>query len=209
MPPNLKPSMLEVERKFLRLAADTLTQHGGKPPFASLNALPTKKIRDTYFDRDDALSAAGVWVRRRNGTWQAKIWRGGDRTNSRFEEVEDVGVIAGHVARILGHADGRNFGLLAMADFVTTRDQWLVDGEFWVVRDRMDFGHEVGEVELQEEVEGSEEEKGRKMEEMDRRIGAFMERHAWAFVVGKPKGKLVAYFEKKQRESGSAFPSTQ
>ncbi|KAK3346026.1 CYTH-like domain-containing protein [Lasiosphaeria hispida] len=213
MPPNLHPSrsILEVERKFLTLAVPNLTQHGGgsgRPHFASLRALPTTTIHDTYFDRHDALSAAGAWVRCRNGAWQAKIRRGGDLTNSRFEEVEDVGAIAGHVARVLGRAEGRDFGLRVMADFVTTREAWVADGEFVIVRDWMDFGHEVGEVELQEVVEGSEEEKGRRMEEMDCRIGRFMERYAWAFVVGKPKGKLVAYFEKLQRESGTAFPRT-
>jgi thiamine-triphosphatase len=33
------------------------------------------------------------------------------------------------------------------------------------------------------------------MTEMDKKIGAFMNRYHWAFRPGIPKGKLMAYFE--------------
>jgi thiamine-triphosphatase len=101
--------------------------------------------------------------------------------------------------------DNQNFGLGTLAEFVTTREAWVVDGEFRVVRDVMDFGHEVGEVELQVEVDGekmSEGEKGVVMEEMDRRVEAFMDRYGWAWERGEAVGKLTAYFEMVRRRGG-------
>lgn len=207
------------------------------PLFKSVVPLATTTIHDVYYDTPGAgpkglgadvgngagegvgkhrLSALGAWVRRRNGEWEAKVRRGGDFVNSRFEELSEVGEIAECVKRTLeGSVDGsggeaqaweekgeeENFGLEKMAEFVTTREGWVVDGEFKVVRDKMDFGHEVGEVELQVEVERgiSEEEKGRMMEEMDGRIEEFMTRYAWAWDRGPPMGKLTAYFEMVER----------
>lgn len=131
--------------------------------------------------------------------WEAKIRKGGDRTNSQLEELTDTKNIAAAVRKITGVSVGEEgeFGLHKMAEFVTIREQWVVDGEFGVVRDRTDFGHEVGEVELQVEVHGDmrEEEKRRVMGEMDGRIGGFMERYGWAFGEGRAVGKLTAYFE--------------
>lgn len=200
-------AILEVERKFCRLAVATLTENGGVPPFRSLRSLPTKKIHDIYFDRDDVLFNASTWLRRRNGAWEAKIRKGGDLTNSRFEEVSDAGKIAAHIRRITGQGMGEDadFGLAKMAEFTTTRQTWVADGEFFIVRDVMDFGHEVGEVELQVEMGArTESEKSRVMGQMDERIGAFMERYAWAFAPGKPVGKLVAYFEASKRQTAAA-----
>ena len=203
-----RQSILEVERKFRRLAVETLTQNGGTPPFQSLRALPTKTIHDVYYDKADVLYKAGTWVRKRNGAWEAKIRKGGDFTNSRFEELSDARDIAACVRGItdVHTAEGQNFGLERMAEFTTARQTWVADGEFVIVRDCTDFGHEVGEVELQVELEGATEaEKKRMMGEMDGRIVRFMDRYAWAFARGKPVGKLVAYFEamdkrKKRKE---------
>jgi len=200
--PNPRPTILEVERKFRRLAVPTLTQNGGTPPFQSLRALRATTIHDIYFDKADVLCNAGTWVRRRNGAWEAKIRKGGDRTNSRFEELTDTRDIAACIQRITGidMKAERDFGLGKMAEFTTTREAWVADVVFCIVRDRMDFGHEVGEVELQVEMEGvTEEGKRRVMAEMDGRIGAFMQRYAWAFAPGKPVGKLSAYFEARRR----------
>ncbi|KAH6856873.1 CYTH-like domain-containing protein [Chaetomium sp. MPI-CAGE-AT-0009] len=210
--PTTPPTILEVERKFRRLTVPTLTGlttttatttttttptipttiH--QPLFQSVLPLPTRTIHDTYYDTPHhALSAAGAWVRRRDGLWEAKLRRGGDFVNSRFEEVTGEEAVRGCVVGVLGlggdlkgdlwgqqQRDGGGcFGLVVMADLVTTREAWLVDGEFRVVRDVMDFGHEVGEVELQVEVDGSvvgEEEKRGVMEGMDRRVEGFMER---------------------------------
>ncbi|KAK3392298.1 CYTH-like domain-containing protein [Sordaria brevicollis] len=225
LPKAFAPCILEVERKFRSLAVRQLTQHGGVPPFRSLQALRPQTIRDTYYnDKAGLLTSAGVWVRRRNGAWEAKVRKGGDFTNSQFEELREVGDIAACVERITGQGVVRageqvgergqkeNFGLVTMADFVTTRETWIADDEFWIVRDRMDFGHEVGEVELQKTLEGkkvgeapSEEEKRAEMQRMDERITEFMKRYEWAFAEGKPVGKLTAYFKMMGRTpSGSS-----
>ena len=219
--------VLEVERKFRRLAVPQLTQHGGRPPFNSLLALPTQTVRDTYYDDDHGLlSSAGVWVRRRNGSWEAKVKKWGTYNNSRFEELSEVGEIAACVERVAdlrrpvqegkekmndGDCLISSLGLVVIADLVTTRETWIADGEFHIVRDRMvDFGHEVGEVELQRTLEGnsksegpgsaaaapSEEEKRAEMQRMDESITEFMRRYSWAFAKGPPVGKLTAYFEK-------------
>lgn len=241
-PKNMATTVLEVERKFRALAVPSLTGLAGSPAasepgpaagFASVRPLPTRTFHDVYFDTArHALCAAGAWVRRRDGVWQAKVRRGGwrgDFVNSRFEELVGAPDVAACVRELLraeavgvqagggevkeeeegtrdaeGSAEDENFGLRKMAEFVTTREGWLVDGEFRVVRDRTDFGHEVGEVELQVEVDArmGEAEKGALMDEMDRRIGEFMRRYAWAWVEGKPVGKLTAYFDMVERSRG-------
>ncbi|KAK3292158.1 CYTH-like domain-containing protein [Chaetomium fimeti] len=264
--PTTPPTILEVERKFRRLTVPTLTNltnlttttftttpsnhpsnqqpqpfHGPHhQPFHSVLPLPTRTIHDTYYDAPHhALCAAGAWVRRRDGLWEAKLRRGGDRVNSRFEELRGREAVGGCVRELLGGqvlgggkgdedyvvvgsmkgdgvggskqegdgvgvGRGECFGLVVMADLVTKREAWLVDGEFRVVRDVMDFGHEVGEVELQVEVGGAvgEEEKRVMMEAMDRRVEGFMERYAWAWESGEPVGKLTAYFEMLKRREG-------
>ncbi|KAK5660035.1 hypothetical protein OQA88_13503 [Cercophora sp. LCS_1] len=210
MASKLRSTVLEVERKFRRLAVATLTQHGGSPPFRSLRVLPTKRVHDIYYDKSDALCSAGTWVRLRNGAWEAKVRKGGDRTNSRFEELAETRDIAAAISDVTGlRATADNaFGLAKMAEFTTTREGWVADDEFHIVRDRTDFGHEVGEVELQMEVqeqEGrapTEGEKEKAMADMDRRIVAFMQRYSWAFAKGKPTGKLTAYFEAKKMREG-------
>ena len=229
--PTTPKTILEVERKFRRLTVPTLTglttttttttttsttttKH---PLFQSVLPLPARTIRDTYYDTPHhALSIAGAWVRRRNGAWEAKVRKGGDFVNSRFEELKGEKAVGGCVVETLaginwdqggdhgvGVGGGEEcFGLGVMADLVTTREAWLVDGEFKVVRDVMDFGHEVGEVELQVEVGGriGEQEKAVIMEGMDRRVEAFMERYAWALERGEAVGKLTAYFEMLERK---------
>ena len=219
-------AILEVERKFRRLTLPTLTAipfhnntttttHLSKPEytrraFQSILPLPTRQIHDIYYDPPRrTLGAAGAWIRKRNGAWEAKVRRGGDFVNSRFEELKGARAVWACVERIIPERDSGgvgvaageerlDFGLERVAKFVTTREAWVVDGEFTVVRDRMDFGHEVGEVELQVEwVEGGEGLAGKEvaMEEMDRRIEGFMKRYWWAWEEGEAVGKLTAYFE--------------
>ncbi|KAK4034023.1 CYTH-like domain-containing protein [Parachaetomium inaequale] len=220
-----KTTILEVERKFRRLAVPSLTttvttniKNRYSPAFQSIQPLPTRTIHDIYYDTPHrTLCAAGAWIRRRNGAWEAKLKRGGDFVNSRFEELRGAEEIGACVRAILGDipvsgAGGSsspsafeerdNFGLGTLAEFVTTREAWVVDGEFRVVRDVMDFGHEVGEVELQVEVEEGtmgEGEKGVMMEEMDQKVEGFMKRYKWAWEKGEAVGKLTAYFEMVKR----------
>lgn len=196
--------VLEVERKFHSLTVRELTQHGGLPHFKNLWKLPDQIIRDSYYDKSNTLSSAGAWIRNRDGEWQAKIKKGGDFNNSKFEELSSIDDIAAFVKRATG-IDGRetiNFGLQPTATFSTTRRTWVADDEFHVVLDTTDFGHQVGEIELQKTLAGenggapTERQKQQEMQIMDGRIVAFMKTYTWAFSPGEPKGKLTAYFER-------------
>ncbi|KAE8150280.1 CYTH-like domain-containing protein [Aspergillus avenaceus] len=194
--------LLEVERKFHHLTKH-LTSHGGTPSFQALNYLGKTTFHDIYYDKAHLLSSKGVWIRQRDGNWQAKIKRGGDYTNSKFDELTTSSEIARYLAQ-LGFPDDEKskFGLNEMASFSTLRESWVADREFTIVQDVTDFGHTVGEVELECRLErvGSEIEfeklRAKKMAEMDERIVGFMRRYSWAFCAGVPKGKLTAYFER-------------
>ncbi|KAF5844332.1 hypothetical protein GGP41_004505 [Bipolaris sorokiniana] len=67
----------------------------------------------------------------------------------------------------------------------------------------MDFGHEVGEVELQSEMrlahtgQGLEDHKQRAMQQIDEEIVALTERYQWAFAAGVLIEKPTAYLERK------------
>ncbi|KAL7792553.1 CYTH-like domain-containing protein [Trichoderma ceciliae] len=196
--------VLEVERKFRSLAVRELAQYGGLPHFKSLQKLPIQMIRDSYYDKSNVLSSAGAWIRNRDGEWQAKIKKGGSFTNSRFEELNRADDISAYIKRITGieERQAANFGLNPIATFSTTRETWIADEEFHIVLDTMDFGHQVGEVELQKVLAGNngaaptEQMKQKEMQVMDDRIIAFMKTYSWVFTPGEPKGKLTAYFER-------------
>ena len=74
---------------------------------------------------------------------------------------------------------------------MTNRTEFVADERFHVALDETDFGHDVGEVEVQAGVD--EEDRKVQME-----IERFMEKYKWLFGSGegKPKGKMTAYFEK-------------
>ncbi|RAH40228.1 thiamine-triphosphatase, partial [Aspergillus brunneoviolaceus CBS 621.78] len=199
--------LLEVERKFRRMAVDKLHLNSGHLPFHGLLYRGTQIFHDTYYDSADFLSARGVRVRRRNNTWQVKIRRGENYSNSRFEELSTTAAISAYLAELTGEtrSDATNqFGLTPMASFTTLRESWTADNDFTIVQDVTDFGHTVGEVELElrwncrDDRPRIERERCRasKTAEMDERIPAFMRRYYWAFCVGVPKGKLTAYFER-------------
>lgn len=205
MRPTLRVALLEVERKFCSLAVQDLASNAGQPAFKSIRALAQKTIHDVYYDNlSGSLISAGIWVRQRNGFWEAKVKRGGDYTNSMFEELTGIELVRRCVMDVTGKEDCEKtfFGLNAIATLSTDRQSWIADNEFKIVFDTMNFGHTVGEVELQEEFEFTatanpaiEQQKREKMKEMDQRIEAFMNRYSWAFHLGVPKGKLMAYFE--------------
>ncbi|KAK1147868.1 hypothetical protein N8T08_000382 [Aspergillus melleus] len=195
--------LLEVERKFRCLAVTNLLHYESIPPFQSIEYRGKKTFHDVYYDDSSFLSSKGVWVRQRNGHWQAKIRRGGDYNKSKFEELSGHDQIFRYLAQLPGYTrniEGETFGLSQMAAFTTLRKRWVANKEFNIVQDATDFGHTVGEVELecQFKYDGDDLELYRrlKMAEMDERITMFMQRYAWAFCPGVPKGKLTAYFEK-------------
>lgn len=188
-------------------------------------------FQDVYFDTpQETLGRAGVWLRRRE--WcgytsrdryrprlEAKVRVGGDYTNSAFEEITDVARIAALLAELVPGAEvvlrGRDAGpevrgggMGVLASFQTHRRKFLADGRFTIVLDTTDFGHAVGEVELERElpagVERDREGEGKEggydkaavVAEMDHDIDAFMKSYPWAIPPGEPVGKLSAYFAK-------------
>jgi thiamine-triphosphatase len=204
--PFIVSSVIEVERKFCSLAVPSLTANSGRPPFQSIQFLGQSEIHDVYFDKGKQLSTAGIWVRQRNGRWEAKVRRGGDFINSKFEELANTEDIARCVNNIVGttYTSENNFGLKRIATISTIRRAWSEVSDFKITLDTMDFGHTVGEVELRQKVTFSgtsqrsiEQAKEQKMQEMDERISSFMQQYSWAFRSGEPKGKLTAFFEHK------------
>lgn len=66
--------------------------------------------------------------------------------------------------------------------------------------DTTDFGHSVGEVELQRII-GAQDSKDQNVASvMDAQIVAFMQYYAWAFPKGDAVGKLSAYFTWKTKK---------
>jgi thiamine-triphosphatase len=188
---------LEVERKFAGLTTSALHQRGGFPPFRSLEYLGKQTLRDTYFDRHDVLSRNGMWLRQRNGDWQMKIRKGGDRVNSKFQETTDLKAITMAAESMTSGKGGAEsyFGLRILASIGFTRQTWIADTEFKVVLDQTDFGHEVGEVELEVELDRKDEDNAEAvMQQMDSRIAQFLQRYRWAFSDAIPVGKLSAFF---------------
>ncbi|KAF2798526.1 hypothetical protein K505DRAFT_224118, partial [Melanomma pulvis-pyrius CBS 109.77] len=198
--------ILEVERKFLpnKSSMSRLRASEGNPPFRSFKPLGVCHMHDVYYDSNDMLLSQGIYVRLRNGTWEAKVRQGGNYTNSQFREYEGEEGIVEIVKRAWEMRDGNGQEikgyektdtvlqrLKPIAEFKTKREEWAIDG-FRVVVDQADFGHTVGEVELCFDVENEGEEVGL---EMDEKIEEFMKEHIWAFPEGKAVGKLTAYWQ--------------
>ncbi|EXJ56390.1 adenylate cyclase [Cladophialophora yegresii CBS 114405] len=189
--------LLEVERKFASLKCYPLRVDSGFPPFSSLTDLGHRHFHDTYYDYNGQLWKKGTWLRRRDGEWQMKIRGGGDYINSRSEEVSDLATISTHIKSLTGldYDAKRLFGLSHFASFSTRRRAWIADSEFKIVLDRTDFGHTVGEVELETSVNARDGGAAQSvMRSMDERIVAFVRHYAWAFSSETPVGKLSAYF---------------
>lgn len=221
-------SVLEVERKFAPTATSIrqLDLNTGEPPFESVVRNGVTCFEDTYYDTpNDTLSRAGVWVRRREKlergarpfaghdragphavSWEAKVRVGGDFINSAFREITDAHEISAVLGALVPGSEldadhgPRGGRVRTMARFVTDRTGYLIDGKFTVVIDVTDFGHTVGEVELERNADGALHEGGGKapaIAAMDEEIDGFMMRFLWAFPAGKPVGKLTAYFDRK------------
>lgn len=207
----------EVERKFAPTSKSMqlLTSNTGMTPFNSLLPQGTVNFEDIYYDTaKNDLSNAGVWLRQRGNLWQAKVRISGNYTNSAFKELTEIDEISSLLSSLvpdvsLDASDGlQGAAMLEAARFVSYRDKFLVDERFTVILDKTNFGHVVGEVELEKygavttEQDGAEEVDGvpvsRIIAEMDQEIDEFMNRYVWAFPPGKPVGKLSAYFSLKK-----------
>ena len=221
--------MLEVERKFLPSAAHLIARNAASPAFRNFKTLPTYTFTDIYYDQADKLRSAGIWVRKRDQKWEAKIKLGGDYIHSQFCEIDTPGKIATmlkqHIPMTSNMIDLTDlstptelqpFGLTTFASFTTTRQTWTasVDDktDVSIVIDTTDFGHQVGEVELQ--VPFAEEDvsttattattQSEAIQSMQATLDAFMADHRMAFPQAECKGKLSAYFNWKRnaRQSG-------
>jgi len=195
--------VLEVERKFRCDVGSfaRINQNKGVPRFRQLHYIGSSTFTDNYYDKNDLLTSKGIWIRQRDDTWQAKIRQGGNFTNSQFEEVtgrDDVfDLVRRHIGRAaVQNANALGIGLPLMAAIGTQRHTWTADGTFMIVVDTTDFGHVVGEVELERQVVGSSDgtDNSYLRNKMDREIEAFMQRYPWAFPPGKVFGKLSAFF---------------
>jgi len=199
--PRVHQITLEVERKFSRLRVYPLSATGGYPGFQTLLYLGNKTFCDTYFDDRKLLSSSGTWVRQRNGSWESKIRQDGNYNNSQFREIQNLDEIRRHVHSItkISQPASNAFGLTKTAEIITHREAWKADDRFKIVLDRTDFGHMVGEVELEAKVTMSSEEERRRLGNLlDSEIASFMQRYSWAFDPGPAVGKLTAYFARQR-----------
>ena len=190
-------ALYEIERKFVYNIAlfPTFCQNKGVKPFRSLIQRNTEIIKDEYFDFSfNQLMNNGIYIRKRNDVWEAKQRRAGDFIRSSFYETNDIDEIRELVHKYSTSESANvskpsnNFGLNTICRYLTTRENWSADSDFAIMLDTTDFGHAVGEVELQA---------GDEKAAMDR-IDDFMERYKWFFGndKSKPKGKMTAYFDK-------------
>lgn len=215
--------LLEIEQKFTILPSliQTFRLNKGTPQFTSLKSLGTIHINDAYFEdkKIQILSKNGVWIRRRDGIWEAKRrpttqpsvnvnvngGNGGDPVlavynRTAFEEIRCHQQIQSLINTYIPNTpdSSRNFDLDISCQFRTKRETYLIDGKFSVMLDETSFGHSTGEVEVEVEIDMAEG-KGKKVaiEKAHADIGEFLDKYSWFFRAGKeePKGKLCAYFE--------------
>lgn len=197
-----RQTTLEIERKFCCNpdSFDILRKNSGVPPFQKLLYHGRSSFNDTYYDQDGILSSKGIWVRRRNNEWQAKLRQGGNFIQSRFKEVSGRNTVRGLLeeSNIKVDIDAADLGLSTIASINTLRHKWRANDIFEIVLDSTDFGHMVGEVELECVVTGDARAEVQASNEMDELIETFMQKYAWAFPPGKVVGKLSAYFAWKK-----------
>lgn len=184
--------LYEIERKFAfnpaLLARFRMNQ--GQPPFRHLTYQRNECFEDEYFDSANLLSKSGVWIRKRDQIWEAKRRQDGDFLRSSFYETDKVDEIK-RLVRTYAHigydvGPDTNFGLTRICRYRTKRETYLADNQFSIMLDSTDFGHWVGEVELQTHQTASA------LSDID----TFMQKYSWFFTNDRtPKGKMTAYFE--------------
>lgn len=182
---KLPPARIEVESKFnpTPLSLSLLHLNSGVPPFRSLQRLSAISIRDEYYDTaDKLLEASRIWLRKRNGAWEAKCRRGESSVHSGCVEVKErggdggggVGEVVGRALEASGCGDlarrwavqggdecdvGNRMTSVVLEDalrltaaFTTERKRWVADERYEIAIDETDFGHCVGEVEVMDGV---------------------------------------------------------
>jgi thiamine-triphosphatase len=186
--------LYEVERKFVfnRALLTQFHSNRGRPPFHSLIHQGNSTFRDTYFDSSEILANKGIWLRKRDQSWEAKINIRNSFVKAAYDEITSIPEIRGIVSKYVPCAstfcENQDFGLQAFCDFTTYRSTYVADKKFNVVLDTTDFGHVVGEVEMM----------ASDVDKAERDIDEFFARYSWFFQGGKPKGKIAAYLEMKR-----------
>ncbi|RFU31045.1 hypothetical protein B7463_g5286, partial [Scytalidium lignicola] len=150
-----------------------------------------ESFQDEYFDSSNLLSKSGIWIRKRNNRWEAKHRQNGDFIRSSFYETDKIDEIKSLITSYT-HVGSQaspenNFSLKSICRYHTRREIFFADNRFSIMLDSTDFGHWVGEVELQTQQTATAL--------LD--IDTFMMEYAWFFMnYSAPKGKMTAYFEK-------------
>jgi thiamine-triphosphatase len=185
--------LYEIEQKFAFNPAllARFRSNNGQPPFRHLARQRVESFQDEYFDSANLLSKSGVWIRRRNNSWEAKHRQSGDFLRSSFYETDKVDeitkLISMYAHTVSPAAPSDNFGLKRICRYLTRRETFLADHRFSIMLDSTDFGHWVGEVELQTQHAATA------LSDID----TFMQQYSWFFVSkATPKGKMTAYFER-------------
>ncbi|RPB26809.1 hypothetical protein L211DRAFT_820644 [Terfezia boudieri ATCC MYA-4762] len=197
----LKRALREIEQKFTfdRHLLPLLRKNSGKPPFTHLSPFKQTSFHDAYYDNNARVlsmnPSGAIWLRKRDGEWQAKVTKGVNENYQKasYQEVSTLSEIEKLIGNYLPGCPGEksNFGLQPYCRFVTDRTEFTANERFTVALDTTDFGHDVGEVEIiAKEGEGDKQ----VMTEIEK----FVEEYQWFFKSGKgkPKGKMTAYFEK-------------
>ncbi|KAL9111426.1 MAG: hypothetical protein Q9227_004103 [Pyrenula ochraceoflavens] len=212
----LRALRIEAERKFHPCAFSCTAPYlkfRQEPKFKSLNFQGTSCFTDIYYDRPGfLLMKQGIYVRSRDGQWEAKHGNSGDYNTSQFEEMHSSKKIAELIKKAVDSAsyvsEANNFDLTPVAHFTTRRVCLVADDRFTIALDDMDFGHSVGEVELLEDFQYENNESmiakimmiQNKKALLRQEIECFMRQYGWAFPTTTPDGqpvhgKLTRYFE--------------
>jgi predicted adenylyl cyclase CyaB len=185
--------MIEVEKKF-SLSADEINKLTAGSQF-----LGEKTFTDEYYDTEDfLLTAQDKWLRLRDGKWELKLTMNkGQAANKRkmdqYEELEtEEGIkealnIKSKKPLSLALAE---LGYKPFCKITTTRKKYK-KGEFTIDLDQVDFGYNIGEIELMVEDHGQ-------MQEALDKITEFAGKNNLSLL--PVRGKVVEYLKRNKPE---------
>ena len=185
--------MIEVEKKF------HITEEEVAALIEDAVFIGENKFTDVYYDSVDyRLTTNDSWLRSRNGAFEYKV-RFDERDESeidRYYEFHDAEIrrelhlsLIGSIVEAIAKS-----GYAPFAEFTTTRRSYKKDG-FRIDIDSMDFGYQIGEVELI--VSES------KAADASKRILAFARSHG--LQTSKIRGKLIEYICRFRPEHRAAL----
>ena len=180
--------MIEIERKF------AVTEEGKRRLTEGAEFVSEKTMTDTYYDTVDfQLTTKDRWLRLRDGKWELKeplhalgfskraadqyrelITEGEIRTALRLPAGQDIG------------ADLAKTGYEPFATIKTVRRKYKKEG-FVIDLDVMDFGYEIGEIELMVQSEHD-------MSEAVDRIRGFAQKHGLELL--PVRGKVLEFIHR-------------